>query len=74
MGIGGGAQGYRAPPHPSDPGPQTHHIAAPQRVWPLLGHRDAEVHLHRSGDDQGQRGERDRRLESRLGPELPRLP
>lgn len=55
----GGAQGHRAPPHPTDPGPQTHHVAAPQRVWPLLGHRDAEVHLHGSGDDQGQRGEQD---------------
>lgn len=66
----GGAQGHRALPDSAGPRPQTHHVAAPQRVWPQLGHRDAEMHLHGSGDDQGQTAWRTVALESGLRPEL----
>lgn len=53
------------PIRPSSP---AHHVAAPQRVRPLLGHRDAEVHLHGSGG-----GEAGLRALSAAGPRRCRL-
>lgn len=41
------------PPCPVGPRPPAHHVAAPQRVGPLLGHWDAEMHLHGLGGGPG---------------------